>query len=121
MTNREYRIYWRWKEIKTDKGKVGVILREFGVSRSYLYSLISRIEKGDTAKIKKCLKKGHLGCLWAFKYQPRYLCLPQNRKKATIQELKAIIVGMKKDKFPIIQIALLLKKKDRSTIIHHLK
>ena len=96
-------------------------MREFSISRSYFYDLIKRIEKGDTVKIKKCLKKGHFACLWSFKYQPRYLCLPKNREKATIQELKAIIAGMKKDKFPIAQIAFLLGKKDRSTIIHHLK
>ena len=120
MINKEYRIYWRWKS-KANKEKVGVILREFSISRSYFYDVIKRIEKGDTAKIKKCLKKGHFACLWSFKYQPRYLCLPKNRGKATIQELKTIIAGMKKDKFPIAQIAFLLGKKDRSTIIHHLK
>ena len=120
MTNREYRIYRRWKEIKATKEKVGVVLREFGVSRSYLYSLISRIEKGDIAKIKKCLKNGHLNCFWLFKYQSRYLCLPKNRKDSTITELKKIIKEMKKDKFSIAKITELIGK-ERSTIIHHLQ
>ena len=112
----EFKIYRRWKE---KQGNIQPILKEFGISRSSLYGIISRIDNGDGVKIEKCLALGRLNCLWSFKHQPKYMSLPENREKNTVLQIKKLIKEMSKDGFSQVSIAELLRK-DRSTIIHHL-
>ena len=112
-----YKDYLKWKN--TQKGSVQDILEKHQIKRASLYALIKKIQKGDTVKIRQCTEDSALGCLWIYKYEPRFRLIKNNRKPENVQMLVGIIKEMKAEKFNNSQIARYLGK-DRATIIHHL-
>lgn len=120
MKTLDVQIYRAYLQVKADpKRQVKELLLRFHKSRQTIYEAIKRVEDGDLSRIKTCTAASRLDCLWEYKYKAQYLSLPRNRKASTIRQLRKIIKDMRRDKFPTLLIARLLKK-DRSTIEHHL-
>lgn len=116
MINKEklYREY-----IVTPHGMRSALARRYKITTSYMYDVVKKIRQGNEAKMQKCIATSRFMCIYEYKYRIRYEALPKNRHQETINELRAIIREMRKEKFPTTLIAKLLRK-DTSTIIHHL-
>lgn len=91
-----------------------------GITRNGLYELVRRIEHGNVTKIRHEMKRARLEIYNKYKYQPRLMALPKNRKPETVVELKKIINIMAKDGFGASEIAEMTGK-ERPTILHHLE
>lgn len=113
-----YRAYILIKE--DDEKDVRDLLNQFGISRGHLYNVVNRVRKGNLHAIRREMAAARLAILWEHKYKIRFQALPKNREAATVKELRLLVRDMERDNFPQIRMAHYLKK-DRSTIIHHLR
>lgn len=113
------KIYRAYIEAKSTKRSVSDIAHDFGISRAAVYDVVQRVKKGNGTMIKKCLEEKRCECVWEYKYRAQFLSLPNDRKSGTIDELRAIIRAMEKDRFPVTLIAKKLGV-NRSTVHHHL-
>lgn len=116
----EIEVYQAYILAKQDpKRTVSDVANSFGITRNAIYEVVRRIEGGNASKIRKCKAQANLDCLWEYKYKARFLSIPKNREKITVEMLKNIIKEMKEDGFTVTQIARRTGK-DRSTVLHHL-
>lgn len=114
-------IYRGYLQSKADPSKTAQdVCNKFGISRPHLYNVVRRVQNGNPSAIRKALEESRLQILWDYKYKVRFEALPNDRKDATVQELRIIIKAMEKDRFPKVRISHFIKR-DRSTVIHHLK
>lgn len=121
IITKDIAIYRAYIENRDDPKKTARdILNRFGISRGHLYNVVNRVQKGNAHAIRTALANARYDILWEHKYKVRFMALPKNREASTIEELRLIVRAMDRDNFPQIRIAHYLKK-DRSTIIHHLK
>lgn len=112
-------IYKDYIEKPKDK-TVQDIANKHGITKAGVYHVIHKIERGEVSKLQKCTEQSKQACLWEYKYKLRYEVMPKNRKPETVKLLKRLISDMQKDNFKVGMIAKFLKK-DRTTIIHHMK
>jgi DNA invertase Pin-like site-specific DNA recombinase len=98
---------------------VAYLTKKYHIARSTLYNIIDRVEKGEPERVEACARKCVQNARWQYLYQARYLSIPKNRKKETVEKLKTLIREMHADHFVASEIAKLTKK-DRSTINFHL-
>jgi predicted transcriptional regulator len=120
MSSRDITIYKKFLEAKAKKENIGDFAKRLKISRSGLYLIVSRIEKGTPSSIKREVEAARLSALWKYRFAGRILSLPDDRKKGTVARLKRILKEMKKEGFSHSDIAARVKK-DRATIIYHLK
>lgn len=119
--DKDIEVYRAYIAAKSDKNvTVSVIAKKFKITRSTVYDIVKRITKGSPSQLKACTERSRLDCLWQYKYRAQYFSLPKDRKPATIEALKKLVLDMRKDKFAIARISTLIGK-DRSTVLHHLE
>lgn len=114
-----YKAYIHAQNMVVGKKSVDKIAEDFGISRTSVYEAIKRVKNGNIPMIRKALCDCRNEALWEHKYKTIVLCLPDNRKKWSVHELKAVINSMSKDGFTDALIAKKLKI-NRSTVEHHL-
>lgn len=117
---KDFIIYGEYLKAKASGESMTDLTKRLGLSRSTLYLIIGRVKNGDKVKLKACFKESGLACLWEHKYRSRAEALPDDRTAGTVKELKAIIRGMKRDKFSSAEIGRRLGK-HHSTVLSHFK
>lgn len=117
---KDVEVYREYTKAKNNKTPIGNVLTHFGISRSNLYDIIRRVKYGNPGKVKKEMERARLAALWEHKYKARFLAIPKNRNKFSVQALCFLIRDMHKDDFPTATIAAKIGK-DRSTILWHLE
>lgn len=115
---KDIKVYKAYLETHKNKETVVEVADRFEITRGAVYEAVKRVRQGNNAKIRKGVERAKFNCLWRYRYRPRFLALPDNKELAE-QELKEIIVGMRKDGFPVKQIAERLGKQ-RQFIYHRL-
>jgi predicted transcriptional regulator len=118
MSDRDIQIYKEYLDRRKNRETVAEIAARHAISRSAVYETVRRIRFGNTSKIRRGLSKAHFNYMWQFRYKPRFLGLPEDKEEAE-RELVEIIKGMRKDGFPITQIAAKLGKQ-RQYVYHRI-
>lgn len=95
------------------------LAQKFRTTRQRVYSIIRRVEDGDEVQLNRCLESSKYDCLWRFRYERRFYSIDENRKEASVKQLRALIKDMHRDGFGIRDIARRVCK-DASTVLHHL-
>ncbi len=113
-------IYGEYLKAKANNESILELTKRLEISRSTLYLIVGRVKNGDKVKLKACVKESGLACLWEHKYRSRSEALPDDRTSTTVKELKAIIRGMKRDKFSSAEIGRRLGK-HHTTVLSHFK
>lgn len=119
--HRDIDIYRDYVLAKSDpKLTVISVAKKHGITRNVLYDIVRRIENGNVAQLRRCTEKSRMDCLWEYKYKPRFLAIPRDRKESTVLMLRKLIREMDKDGFKVSHISTRIGK-DRSTVLHHLE
>lgn len=107
--------------IKAGGTDVPAIAAKHGISRQAVYSLVGSVRDGSVAARKTCEESVRLECLWVSKYKEWSEAIPDElRNPYVLDEYKSMLRAMKKDGFPMADMARRLGK-DNATIRHHLK
>lgn len=115
------KIYKAYIEAKANRTPtITDLAKSFGITRNALYMKVKEVETGKTKKIEKCTEQSRLECLWKYKYETIFKTIPRDRKASTVERLRKMINDMAKDGFDVTLIARKIKK-ERSTVIHHIK
>lgn len=115
---KDIQVYKAYMEAHKNRETVFDVADRFDMTRGAVYEAVRRIRQGNNAKIRRGVARAHFNCLWRYRYRPRFLAMPDNQELAE-QELVEIIKGMRKDGFPVKQIAERLGKQ-RQFIYHRL-
>lgn len=114
-------IYRAYQEAKKDPKKfVKDVPPAFGISRSELYNVVRRVEKGDGIRIRLVSEAARRAALWKYKYEARFRAIPKDRTALAVTMLRRLIKDMNEDGFKVLHIAKRIRK-DHTTVIHHLK
>lgn len=93
---------------------------KFRTTRQRVYSIIKRIEGGDEVQLNRCLDATRYDCMWKYRYERRFMAIDEDRRDASVKQLRALIREMHKDGFGIRDIARRVCK-DASTVLHHIE
>jgi len=117
----EIKVYKEYIKAKRAEGySVVKLCEKLNISRSSLYELVKRIEKGDKFQLERCMKITKFDCIWEHKYKRRFIIISDNRKeKEYPEQLRVLIVDMDKDGFGLREIARRVMK-DVHTVSYHL-
>lgn len=119
---KEIEIYIKYQDIKS--GELDMTAKElaedYDISRTHLYYIVDKVQKGDLVKLNQCTQETRLNCLWEHRYKRLYNLIPKNRKNGSIIRLQKLIIDMKEDGFTGQNIGKYLGK-HHTTILHHLK
>lgn len=107
-------VYKAYLRAKNAKGfSVVKLCKKLRITRSVLYEIVNKVEKGDEIQLNRCLDKSKYDCLWKHRYFRRYSAIVDK------SQLKALIKDMNKDGFGIREIARRVSK-DPATVSYHL-
>lgn len=119
-TKNQIKIYRKWAELKKRGLGMREIARRLGMSDSRVYKILERVAKGNPKRVTRCMEMARFACLWKHKYEARWLVGKGGRTAESVAWTRSLIEDMANDGFSINMISEYIKK-DRSTILHHLR